>query len=140
MGEFNLSEYTISREAKEIELPLSVCVNCNKTGLRPSCEDHSSALSKSVKIKVKQMSWHRKNQILSAALYWDADGNTRFRSEYYVGECLKAIVAEAPWGITSETFLSSIGNSSLSAALQTLIPSAFSTTDDDAINNLKKEL
>ena len=83
-------------------------------------------------VKIKPLSWSRRNQILSKSLKWSDTGQTNFDGDSYVRACLKEMVVDAPWGSTSEAFLISI-DERLGNALETLVPSAFGTTDSDEI-------
>jgi len=89
-------------------------------------------------VKMKQLSWSRRNQILAQSITWDGDGNTAFNSDAYVRSCLKETLMEAPWGRTTESFLISI-DARLGAALERLVPKAF--TDDTTVDSsaVKKE-
>tara|TARA_R110000824_G_scaffold80015_2_gene201558 strand:+ start:518 stop:916 length:399 start_codon:yes stop_codon:yes gene_type:complete len=96
----------------------------------------------SFEVLVKPLSWSKRNQIISKNLNWDATGSTSFNADGYVRDCLKEMVTEAPWGRTTETFLLSIDDK-LGAALETLVPKAFGTGEDDTIgmdsDTVKKE-
>ena len=84
------------------------------------------------------MSWSRRNQILSKAMAWDANGGTRFDGDVYVRECLKEMITDAPWGKTTELFLISI-DERLGSVLETLVPSAFGADALGDVENLKDE-
>jgi len=86
-------------------------------------------------VKVKNLSWSKKNQIVSKYVRWSADGVSSFDTEGYMREVLKEIIIEAPWGRTTETFLISI-DSRLGAALEKIVPTAF---EDSAIPEDKKK-
>ena len=84
------------------------------------------------------MSWSRKNQRVAHALKFGANnGGMACDADSYVKESLKAIIVDAPWGKTTDTFLISI-NEKLGRALETLVPRAFEDTDE-ADDELKKE-
>ena len=80
-------------------------------------------------IKIKNLSWSRRNQILSRALKWGEGGQTSFDGDAYVRACLKEMIIEAPWGTTSEAFLMSI-DERLGNALESVVPAAFGSNDD----------
>ena len=62
-----------------------------------------------------------------------------FDADFYVKECLKAMIVKAPWGETNDVFLISI-NDDLGKALETIVPRAFNTEDgSDTETNLEKE-
>ena len=89
-------------------------------------------------VKIKPLSWSRKNQLVAQSMKFGAEtGGMSFDADGYVKESLKAIIVEAPWGKTTDTFLISI-NEKLGRALETLVPRAFEETDDGA-EDLKKE-
>ena len=86
-------------------------------------------------VKVKPLSWSKKNQLVSRYVKWSEEGVSSFNGDGYVRECLKEMLVEAPWGKTSETFLISIDNR-LGSALEKLVPSAF---DNESIPEDKKK-
>ena len=75
-------------------------------------------------VTIKPLTWAKRNQLISRHLSWQNDGNTAFNGDGYVRDCLKEMIADAPWGKTTETFLISI-DERLGAALETLVPKAF---------------
>jgi len=92
----------------------------------------------SFEVKIKPLSWSRKNQLVAQAMKFGANnGGMSFDADSYVKESLKAIIVDAPWGKTTDTFLISI-NEKLGRALETLVPRAFEDTDE-ADDELKKE-
>ena len=86
-------------------------------------------------VKVKPLSWSKKNQLVSRYVKWSEDGVSSFDGDGYVRECLKEMIVESPWGKTTETFLISIDNR-LGSALEALVPSAF---DNESIPEYKKK-
>ena len=86
-------------------------------------------------VKVKPLSWSKKNQLVSRYVKWSEEGVSSFEGDGYVRECLKEMIVEAPWGKTSETFLISIDDR-LGSALEQLVPSAF---DNESIPEDKKK-
>ena len=40
-------------------------------------------------------------------LTWDSNGSTSFGADGYVRDCLKEMIVDAPWGITTESLLMS---------------------------------
>ena len=92
----------------------------------------------SFEVKIKPLSWSRKHQLVAQAMKFGANnGGMSFDADSYVKESLKAIIVDAPWGKTTDTFLISI-NEKLGRALETLVPRAFEDTDE-ADDELKKE-
>ena len=97
----------------------------------------------SFEISFKQLSWSKRNQLISKNLTWDNTGNTSFSADGYVRDCLKEMIVDAPWGRTTESLLLSF-NERLGAALEDLVPKAFgegtdNTVETDKINKIKKE-
>ena len=91
-------------------------------------------------VKIKPISWSKKNQFIAKAMAFGGttDGMS-FDADFYVKECLKAMIVDAPWGKTTDVFLISI-NDELGKALETLVPRAFSVDEDeDNEDILKKE-
>jgi len=86
-------------------------------------------------VKVKPLSWSKKNQLVSRYVKWTDEGVSSFNGDGYVRECLREMLVEAPWGKTTETFLISIDNK-LGSALEQLVPSAF---DNESIPEDKKK-
>ena len=86
-------------------------------------------------VKVKPLSWSKKNQLVSRYVKWSEEGVSSFNGDGYVRECLKEMIVESPWGKTTETFLISIDNR-LGSALEQLVPSAF---DNESIPEDKKK-
>ena len=86
-------------------------------------------------VKVKPLSWSKKNQLVSRYVKWSEEGVSSFDGDGYVRECLKEMIVESPWGKTTETFLISIDNR-LGSALEALVPSAF---DNESIPEDKKK-
>lgn len=82
-------------------------------------------------VMVKDLSWSKRNQLLSKALQFNQAGETKFSADMYVRECLKEMIVEAPWGNTTESFLLQIDNR-LGAALEALVPQAFDDVADAA--------
>lgn len=104
--DFELSKYQVVQASK----PLTVTID--ETG-------------DEFEITVKQLSWSKRNQLLSKCLILDPGGNsTSFNGDLYVRECLKEMIVEAPWGRTTEAFLVSI-DERLGGALEKLVPNAF---------------
>jgi hypothetical protein len=119
---FDVSKYMVSNQVEEKEVKLS---------------------NDKFTVKVKDLSWSRKNQLIAKAMAFG--GQTEgmsFDADYYVKECLKSMIIEAPWGKTNDTFLISI-NDELGKALEVLVPRAFGGEDDDdddeSMENLKEE-
>tara|TARA_Y100000310_G_C20159427_1_gene568447 strand:+ start:32 stop:409 length:378 start_codon:yes stop_codon:yes gene_type:complete len=80
-----------------------------------------SETDETFKIKVKPLSWSRRNQIMSKCITWTQGGQTAFDGDAFVRGCLRDMIVEAPWGRTTETFLISI-DARLGGALEKLVP------------------
>jgi hypothetical protein len=77
-----------------------------------------------IKLKVKQLSWSKKNQILSACFTYGADSQMKFNFDKYIKDMLCEMIVEAPWGQTNHIFLSKI-SPEFGAMLEKLVPKAF---------------
>ena len=77
-----------------------------------------------IDVVVRGIPWSLKNQYASQAIQWDDSGKRSFNIDEYVRSCLKFMLVEAPWGDTTDTFLSTVGED-LGTALQELVPTAF---------------
>jgi len=74
-----------------------------------------------VVLKVKPLTWSKKNQIISQCTAYSKDGEGKFNLDHYNKECLKYMIIEAPWGKTDHIFLSEI-DEVLGDKLSKLIP------------------
>ena len=121
--DFDVSKYMVSSQIEEREVVLE---------------------KDTFTVKVKELSWSRKNQLVAKAMAFG--GQTEgmsFDADYYVKECLKAMIVDAPWGKTTDVFLIGI-NDELGKALETIVPRAFGDTDEagdevDTAENLNEE-
>ena len=114
---FDISKYQITPELKV------------HTVVIPETDDE-------FEVKIKQLAWTKRNQLVSKGLEWGKDGESSFNGDLYIRECLKEMIVEAPWGRTTEAFLISI-DERLGTALESLVPTAFSG-DAQATQNIKK--
>lgn len=87
-------------------------------------------------IKIKPLTWARRNQIMSKAITWGTAGQTSFDGDVFVRACLRDMIVEAPWGRTTESFLLSI-DARLGAALETLVPNVGDGSEEDT-DEIKK--
>ena len=92
----------------------------------------------SFEIQIKEMTWAKRNQLISTCINWNKSGNTSFDGDKYVRESLKEIIVESPWGRTTEAVLVSI-DSRLGAALEAVVPNAFEDATGDDVPQIKKE-
>ena len=90
------------------------------------------------KIKIKPLTWARRNKIMSNAITWGTAGQTSFDGDIFVRACLRDMIVEAPWGRTTESFLLSI-DARLGAALETLVPNVGDGSEDDT-DEIKKDV
>jgi hypothetical protein len=79
---------------------------------------------KEIKVKVKPLSWARKNQILSSCINISQDNGMAFNFDKYMKDTLCEIIVDAPWGKTNHLFLSRI-KPELGSLLEKLVPKAF---------------
>jgi hypothetical protein len=114
---FDVSKYTVTGD------PVIQTVTVEETG-------------DTFEVSVQGLSWAKRNQLISAHMSWDIDGNTKFNASEYVRACLCDMIVDAPWGKTTEAFLISI-DSRLGKALESLVPEAFGTDDVTPIDTLK---
>ena len=91
-----------------------------------------------VELTIKQLSWSKRNQLISKCLTWKDGNQTSFNTDVYVRECLKDMIVEAPWGRTTEASLVTI-DERLGTALETLVPNAFGAGNNPAADTIKKE-
>tara|TARA_R110000824_G_scaffold187830_3_gene369085 strand:- start:2733 stop:3104 length:372 start_codon:yes stop_codon:yes gene_type:complete len=116
---FDLSKYQIANQTRSVPIVIE------ETG-------------DEFEITIKQLSWSKRNQLVSSCLSFSNSGETSFNGDKYVRECLKDMIIEAPWGKTTEAFLVTI-DERLGAALEELVPKAFSTPDVLDADTVKKE-
>jgi len=90
------------------------------------------------KVKIRPLSWARRNQIMSKCITWQTNGETSFDGDAFVRSCLRDMIIEAPWGRTTESFLLSI-DARLGAALETLVPNVGESAEDSA-DEIKKDV
>ena len=83
----------------------------------------------SFEVTVKELSWSKRNQLISKNLHWDSTGQTSFSADGYVRDCLKEMLVEAPWGRTTEALLLSF-DGKLGSALERLVPKAFGDDEE----------
>ena len=88
-------------------------------------------------VKIRPLSWARRNQIMSKCITWQTSGETSFDGDAFVRSCLRDMIVEAPWGRTTESFLLSI-DARLGAALEALVPKAFDENAQQEVDKIKK--
>jgi len=91
-----------------------------------------------IPLKLRGLPWSLKNQKISLSVKWDDTGQTSFDGDFYIRECLKWMVVDAPWGETTDTFLAQCGPE-LGTALENLVPKAFVDTSTVTTETIKKE-
>ena len=92
----------------------------------------------SFEVTVKQLSWSKRNQLVSKCLQLGSDGTNTFNGDLYIRECLKEMIVDAPWGKTTETFLNTIDDR-LGQALEEIVPKAFGAEPTVEPDKVKKE-
>jgi len=115
---FELSKYQIKSVTKKVTLTIA-------------------ETEEEVEVTIKQLSWSKRNQLISKCLQWSNSGQNAFDADLYVRECLKEMIIEAPWGRTTESFLVSI-DERLGTALETLVPKAFGAGNSPSPDIIKK--
>tara|TARA_R110000824_G_scaffold330090_2_gene516870 strand:+ start:2503 stop:2874 length:372 start_codon:yes stop_codon:yes gene_type:complete len=116
---FDLSKYQINHEAE------SVTLSIESTG-------------DEFDVTIKELSWAKRNKLISNCLTFDGAGKTAFDGDKYIRECLKELIVDAPWGKTTEAFLITI-NAELGTALESLVPKAFGEDQGVDADAIKKE-
>lgn len=139
---YDSNVYLKNREIQDYKLVVHFpCVTCGEEGTDNlfSCPNHT-ARQDELNIKVRGLPWSKKNQIASQSLQWDSDSRTHWDGDFYTKECLKYMIAEAPWGMTDDKFLLQVGDE-LGIALEKLVPKAFGGGKTKAVSpvNVKKE-
>lgn len=76
------------------------------------------------KIKIKSVSWSKKNQILSRCLSYSAAGDVQFNIDRYMKDMICEIIVSAPWGETNHIFLTRL-KPEFGAILEKLVPRPF---------------
>ena len=120
---WNADKYLTGKKTRQVNLLLDACEICGLNGISDTCETHETS-GDFIELTIKDLSWNRRNQIMSNALNWDTDGNTGFQANIYTQECLKEVIVEAPWGKTTDLFLIQVGDQ-LGLALDSLVPKPF---------------
>lgn len=97
-----------------------------------------------LKIKIKPLSWSKKNQILSRCFTYANSGEVQFNYDRYIKEMLSEMIVEAPWGETNHIFLNKI-KADFGGMLEKIVPKAFEEMKDksffgkDSTNTSKGE-
>lgn len=118
-------QYLVSPTPKETELAMQIpCSKCHSFDSAAICYEHDAHIER-IPITVRPLPWSLKNQKLSLSISWDDNGRRFFDGDFYIRECLKYMVVNAPWGATTDVFLLQVGDNPLGKALQDLVPQAF---------------
>jgi hypothetical protein len=80
---------------------------------------------KELPIKVKQLTWAKKNRLMSDCFTFQQNGEMKFDMAKYKRAMLMEMIIEAPWGRTDAIFLDQI-TSEVGDQLEKIIPEAFS--------------
>lgn len=95
-----------------------------------------------IPVKVRKMPWRMKNRIVSqcSSVKQNPNGEPEmgFDGDAYIAKCLEYLIVEAPWGKTTETFLSQIDDR-LGQALEQFVPAAFGSSTELKVEDTKKE-
>ena len=91
-----------------------------------------------IPLKLRGLPWSLKNQKISLSVTWGENGQTSFDGDFYMRECLKWMIVDAPWGETTDTFLGQCGPE-LGIALENLVPKAFVDNSTISTDEIKKE-
>ena len=75
-------------------------------------------------IKVRDLSWSERNQILGKCFIYQTDGNISFDFDKYMKESLSKMIISAPWGKTDAIFFAQV-NKDFGAMLEKIVPKAF---------------
>tara|TARA_Y100000310_G_scaffold268861_1_gene281738 strand:+ start:4127 stop:4558 length:432 start_codon:yes stop_codon:yes gene_type:complete len=136
------NKYLVDSTVKSIDLTLeeNPCQECGQIEDEfLECSNHNVKRDV-ITLKVKHLPWSRRNQIMTKSVSWTENGQTNFDGDFYVRECLKEMIVEAPWGKTNDIFLIRVGDV-LGNALETLVPKAFDRGDSNVqtVDDIKKE-
>jgi len=77
-----------------------------------------------IPIKVRDLSWSERNQILGKCFNYQTDGNISFDFDKYMKESLSKMIVKAPWGETNSIFFAKISKD-FGAMLEKMVPKAF---------------
>jgi hypothetical protein len=88
-------------------------------------------------VRVKELSWFQRNTLMSKCMQIKGNAESSFDGALYVREVLKQIIVEAPWGKTTDLFLTSINNE-LGQALETLVASMSGDSEELSLEETKK--
>ena len=91
----------------------------------------------SFEVRVKDLSWFKRNTLMSKCMQIKSNAESSFDGALYVREVLKEIIVEAPWGRTTDLFLTSINNE-LGQALETLVASMSGDSEELSLEETKK--
>jgi hypothetical protein len=91
----------------------------------------------SFEVRVKELSWFQRNTLMSRCMQIKGNSESTFDGALFVREVLKEIIVEAPWGKTTDLFLTSI-DSRLGQALETLVSSMSGGSEELSLDETKK--
>jgi hypothetical protein len=92
----------------------------------------------SFEVRIKPISWFQRNTLMSKCMTIKGNADSTFDGALYVREVLKLIVVEAPWGKTTDLFLTSI-DVRLGQALENLVASMSGASEELSLDETKKE-
>ena len=77
-----------------------------------------------IPIKIRDLSWSERNQILGKCFNYQTDGSASFDFDKYMKDSLSKMIVKAPWGETNSIFFTRITRE-FGAILERLVPRAF---------------
>ena len=92
----------------------------------------------SFEVRIKPISWFQRNTLMSKCMTIKGNADSTFDGALYVREVLKLIIVEAPWGKTTDLFLTSI-DVRLGQALENLVASVSGNSEELSLDETKKE-
>ena len=92
----------------------------------------------SFEVRIKPISWFQRNTLMSKCMTIKGNADSTFDGALYVREVLKLIIVEAPWGKTTDLFLTSI-DVRLGQALENLVASVSGNSKELSLDETKKE-
>jgi len=77
-----------------------------------------------IPIKVRDLSWSERNQILGKCFIYQTEGSISFDYDKYMKESLAKMIVQAPWGKTDSIFFAQL-NKEFGSILEKIVPKAF---------------
>jgi hypothetical protein len=92
----------------------------------------------SFEVRIQPLSWFQRNTLMSKCMQIKGNAESTFDGALYVREVLKVIIIEAPWGKTTDLFLTSI-DTRLGQALENLVAAMSGGDEELSLDETKKE-